>query len=86
MVIRDVDDFLAGAQERQLEELLGNPETLMLYLKVFQNGGGWPETRAELMEQSTKLLMSEQNEQHARARGDDIGDERLMRAAEDLTF
>ena len=38
--INNVEAFLAGAQERQLEELLGNPETLMLYLKVYQNGGG----------------------------------------------
>ncbi len=84
-VINNVDAFLAGAQERQLDELLGNPETLKLYLKVYQNGGGWPETRAELMEQSTELLISEENEQHARARGDAISNQRLMHAAEDLS-
>lgn len=83
--ITDVDTFLAGAQERDLGELLGNPETLKLYLKVYQNGGGWPETRAKLMEQSTKLLISEENEQHNRARGDAISDKRLMHAAEDLS-
>jgi hypothetical protein len=83
--INDVDSFLAGAQERQLEELLGNPETLKLYLKVYKNGGGWPETRAELMEQSTNLLISEENEQHERARGNAISNDCLIRAAEDLS-
>ena len=83
--IKDVDAFLAGAQERQLEEFLGNPETLKLYLKVYQSGGGWPETRTELMEQSTALLISEENEQHQRARGDAISDKQLMCTAEDLS-
>lgn len=83
--IDDVDAFLAGAQERQLTELLGNPETLKLYLKVYQRSGGWPETRTELMRQSTDLLISEENEEHERARGTDITDEQLMAAAEDLS-
>lgn len=83
--INNVDAFLAGAQERQLSELLGNPENLKLYLKVYKNNGGWPETRAELMEQSTTLLISEKNEQHQRSSGDAISDERLMRVAEDLS-
>lgn len=83
--IEDVDAFLAGARERQLEELLGNPETLNLYLKVYQDSGAWPETRAALMDQSTRLLISEENEQHERVRGEAISDERLMYAAEDLS-
>lgn len=83
--IRDIDAFLTGAKERQLEELLGNPESLMLYLKVYSNSGGWPETRAELMQQSTEILISEMNPAHERARGDSISSERLMLAAEDLS-
>ena len=83
--IEDVDAFLDGARERQLEELFGNPETLMLYLKVYQKGGDWPETRAELMEQSTALLISEENERHERSSGDAISDKRLMNAAEYLS-
>lgn len=83
--INDIDAFLSGAKERQLEELLGNPETLMLYLKVYNKGGGWPETRAELMEQSTEILISEKSPGHERARGASISSERLMRAAEDLS-
>ena len=83
--INDVDAFVAGGQERQLEHFFGNPETLKLYLKVYKNGGGWPETRGELMEESTWLLISEENELHERARGDAISDKRLMRAAEDLS-
>jgi hypothetical protein len=83
--INNVDTFLAGARERQLEEQLGNPETLKLYLEVYKKSGRWPETRAELMEQSTALLISEENSIHERARGDAIGDKRLMQAAEDLS-
>lgn len=83
--IIDVDGFLAGAQERQLIEPLGNPETLKLHLRVYKSGGGWPATRAELMDRSTQLLISEENEIHERAVGDSISDDRLMRAAEDLS-
>ena len=84
-IIDDADVFMEGARERQLEESLGNPETLNLYLSVYKNGGGWPKTRSELMEKSTELLLSEENETHERARAGSISDDRLIRAAEDLS-
>ncbi|MCR4376523.1 MAG: hypothetical protein NUV50_00320 [Rhodospirillales bacterium] len=83
--INNVEAFLDGARQRGLGETLSNPENLKLYLKVYKDSGGWPETRTELLEQSTKLLLGEKNEQHARVHGDKLTDERLMAAAEDLS-
>ena len=83
--IEDVDTFLVGAKERQLDEVLGNPENLKLYLKVYKSTCSWPRTRTELMARSTELLVSEENERHERARGARISGEQLMRAAEDLS-
>ncbi len=80
----DVAQFLEGAARHRLEEPLGNPETLMLYLSVFQSSGGWPRSRAELMSDSSKLLIGEQNDIHERAHGATVSDTRLMHAAEDV--
>lgn len=81
----NAEQFIEGARDNGLLETLSNPETLKLYLEVFKVNGGWPETRAALMQQSTKLLLHESNETHERARGDGISDERLICAAEDLS-
>ncbi len=83
--VNDVSAFLDGARQRDLEKLLSNPETLKLYLEVYKDSGGWPETRKDLMKKSVALLLREENEQHTRVRSDKVSDERLRAAAEDLS-
>lgn len=83
--INDIDEFLDGAQQRDVMETISNPENLLLYLEVYKDSGGWPNTRAELMEKSVRLLLREENEQHDRVRGDGISNENLLHVAEDLS-
>lgn len=83
--INDIDAFLDGTQQRDLLETISNPENLNLYLEVYKAGGGWPNTRTELMVRSAKLLLDEINEQHDRVSGSEISDDRLRHAAEDLS-
>jgi hypothetical protein len=81
----DADSFMNGAQEHFLIESLGNPQNLDLYLKVFKKNASWPSTRADLMKQSTEILIVETNENHERATGQAISSDKLMQAAEVLS-
>jgi hypothetical protein len=62
--ISDPHHFLREAEERGLDDLLENPNDLILLATIASDG--WPETRRELFERSSKLLVREQNEDHAR--------------------
>jgi hypothetical protein len=62
----EADAFLQEAKSRGLEEFLENPQNLLMLLRAVKSGS-WPETRKELFELSTQLLLSEANREHARA-------------------
>jgi predicted NACHT family NTPase len=62
----DADAFIDEAQTRGLQEYLDNPQSLIMLLEAVRSGS-WPETRKELFELSTRLLLSESNRQHANA-------------------
>jgi hypothetical protein len=61
----DVQRFYREATDRGLEDLITNPQTLIMLLDVVADGI-WPRTRKELYERSVELLLGEHNEEHAR--------------------
>ncbi|KAF0866557.1 hypothetical protein [Pseudomonas sp. LD120] len=56
-------DFLQQARQRGLEEMLGNPLTLLMLAQVVAQDH-WPLTRRELFERSSVLLLDEFNAAH----------------------
>ena len=78
--LSDPDAFVEEAERRGVRELLGNPQTLDLFLRVVAEGG-WPTTRTELYEQATNLLVQETNESHARASSGAANSREILQAA-----
>ncbi len=62
--VEDIDGFIEEAEKQGVRALLKNPQTLGMLAKVVQSGN-WPETRSQLFDQATKLLISEHNEAKA---------------------
>lgn len=60
----DAEDFLVQAQRRELGELLGNAQTLLM-LAAVSGRGGWPASRTELFQRAAIGLLDEVNDQHA---------------------
>jgi hypothetical protein len=57
--------FIAEADDRGLGEFLENPLNLIMLSRAVQTGS-WPITRKELFEFSTKLMLQEFSQEHAR--------------------
>lgn len=57
--------FLSQAEERGLGDFLENPQNLIMLWRAVQTGS-WPETRKELFELSTKLMLEEFDPERAR--------------------
>jgi predicted NACHT family NTPase len=57
--------FLSQAEERGLGDFLENPQNLMMLWRAVQTGS-WPDTRRELFELSTKLMLEEFDQERAR--------------------
>lgn len=80
MVLKDQgytapETFLAEARRRGLEDLLANPQNLIM-LATAVNHGNWPRTRGELFLTSVRVLLAEHNVIHAqRGLGNFTGDE-----------
>lgn len=81
--IEDPDTFMIGSRQHGVDDLFTNPQSLELYLTVYKETGGWPNTRMELFDKATALQLQERNVRHARALAP-ISNEELMHAAEDL--
>lgn len=61
----DAEIVLTEIDDRGLAELYGNPLTLELFAEIAAEGHGLPDSRAELFEKATKLLVAEKNPLHA---------------------
>jgi predicted NACHT family NTPase len=57
--------FLTQAEERGLGDFLENPQNLIMLWRAVQTGS-WPDTRNELFELSTKLMLEEFDQERAR--------------------
>lgn len=67
--VNDPNTFLSNAIERGLENLLGNPQTLIMLADVVGKLE-WPSTRTQLYEHAATVLLDEHSAQHSwRERG-----------------
>jgi predicted NACHT family NTPase len=57
--------FIQEAEARGLAEFLGNPRNLIMLVDAVKTGS-WPATRNDLFTLSTRLLLSEASDEHAR--------------------
>ena len=62
----DADAFLREASDRALGDFLENPQNLIMLLRAVQTGK-WPETRKELFELSTQIMLKEFDQHRARS-------------------
>lgn len=77
----DAREFLDEAGNRDLEEMLGNPESLRLLLSSVK-GGSWPRTRAELFQRATENAVQETSERQMTSQRAD--NRRLIEAAGEI--
>lgn len=61
--IQQPSDFIRTAEQKGVKSFLKNPQTLIMLSSVVKSGD-WPETKTELYEKSTEILLSEHNEEH----------------------
>ena len=61
--VNDPAAFLAEAQNKQLDDLLGNPQNLKMLAEVVRKRD-WPNSRAELFRQAVDVLLTEHNSTH----------------------
>jgi hypothetical protein len=59
--IENTRTFVQEAEKRGIEKLLGNPQTLIMLSDVVARNGTWPDTKMELFEKSTQILLTEHN-------------------------
>ena len=62
------DDFIGQARGRGVAELLGNPQTLEMLVRVVEIGGDWPQGLLETFEKACALMSCEHNREHRAAR------------------
>ena len=73
-------EFVQAAKEYGLATLLTNPLTLQLLAKSVAEQD-WPRTRTEVFLRASRLLVSEQNEEHQLGAGPHISDDQKLHAA-----
>jgi len=64
LTVAEAVAFLEDAGTRGLGEFLENPQNLLMLMRVVRSGR-WPETRKELFELSTGLMLEEADQNHA---------------------
>ena len=62
--VRDTEAFIASAQAWGVEELLANPQSLLMIAQSVATGGDWPSSRAQVFETFCAQLAREHNEEH----------------------
>jgi len=77
--VANADAFLAEAKRRGLDELLGNPQNLVMLADVVAQGA-WPSSRFELFDKAVDVLLSEHNP-HRTVRSEDAFSPKELRDA-----
>ncbi|GAB1258523.1 hypothetical protein NBRC116494_30250 [Aurantivibrio plasticivorans] len=73
-------EFVTQALNNDVLEMLGNPQYLLLFLKVVKING-WPKTKVELYENASRVLVGEHNEMHSSINPVRYSIEKLIEAA-----
>ena len=63
--VPEAEVFIEGAQQRGLEGLLSNPQTLNMLAEVVGEGTAWPEGRLDTFELACRQMASEHNDEHS---------------------
>lgn len=63
--VSNPEDFVVEAKRRNLDELLVNPQNLLMLARVVE-ANNWPTNRKSLYSQATELLLKEHNRTHVR--------------------
>ena len=69
--VPDAGAFIKAAEERRVEGLLTNPQTLAMLADVVGAGEGWPESRIQTFEMACRQMAREHNDEHAAAQEPD---------------
>ncbi len=69
--VPDAGVFIKAAEERRVEGLLTNPQTLAMLADVVGAGEGWPESRIQTFEMACRQMAREHNDEHAAAQEPD---------------
>lgn len=77
---QDGKEFLQEGRQRDVDDLLRNPQNLLLLLKAVKNEG-WPDTRLKLYETASLELVKEDNEIHGSINKTRPATEQLIEAA-----
>ena len=78
--VDNAQKFVAKAQERGVEGLLTNPQSLELLVQAVANGG-WPESRLDTFERACGKMVRDRNDDHRAARKESLPDQLLLNAA-----
>jgi hypothetical protein len=81
--INEPREFLRQARERGLDELLANPQNLIMLASVVLNDE-WPANRTDLFRQTVDVLLSEHNTGHARQAAGSFTSKELIATAGNL--
>ncbi|KSV75155.1 hypothetical protein N183_22730 [Sinorhizobium sp. Sb3] len=76
----DCDQFLFAIKTQGLDDLSGNPLTLKLLAEVWLQDAGLPNSKTELLERATNVLVEEENEAHDHSPQAQIPGEELLTA------
>ncbi len=81
--VSEPEEFLEQAKRRGLDELLSNPQNLIMLSDVVQKGS-WPKSRTELFRKAVDLLLSEHDVNHTRHESGSYTSDELVEAAGSL--
>ena len=82
--IQDVDAFIASADEKGIDALLVNPQSLLMLANAVAGEGDWPETRMQVFDMACRTLLREPNPEHRIAQAEYVDSPDLTDAAEQL--
>lgn len=77
----DANRFLEEADDRGLRELLLNPQSLELLIKVVGDSREWPESRLRVFDLACRQLATEENEEHRYSRRDQPAEDLVLNDA-----
>ena len=63
--IPDPECFIAEAQERGIQRLLTNPQSLEMLVRAVNNGDDWPKTKTKVFTMACETLLKEHNIGHS---------------------
>ena len=80
-LVDNAERFIEEADNRGLQELLFNPQTLELLIEAVGGAGQWPDSRFETFELACRRLATEENEEHSYSVRERPSEDQVLRDA-----